>query len=432
MKLISFIGTSKYDKIDYVWEDKSFKTQFACSAIAEFFKPDEIIILGTAEALEKNFNCLEKEIGTKISNREIPLGENETEFWTIFDLFTTVFQDTDESYLVDITNGPRSHSVLAILGVAFLKASHKEMVRNLFYGAYLDKQGEKSSILIDLNPMLILLDWAIAADQFIRHGSSLDIAELLNAQGEQVKQEARSKQEPERQWGFKRGSFYTETARYLGKLSDAFYLVRPNEIPQLASRVKTKMGKASHEFTTSYSAKPFNILMKQISASIEPFVHSDNQEGTKYLILELEMINWYHKHKLWPQAVTLVREWLVDWVMVSQMTGGPNELVDRNNRENYNQQLNKYCYGHENENILEDDTCSADHLSLISDSFFDCNGIRHNEFKDIWKKTGEIRNDINHAGHNKNPDNAENIVRKINEIIERVNKFPIPQAKRKE
>jgi hypothetical protein len=55
MKLLTILGTGRYTKTCYTWQDKPYETSYIAEALYNFFHPKEINVFVTKEAEEANW-----------------------------------------------------------------------------------------------------------------------------------------------------------------------------------------------------------------------------------------------------------------------------------------------------------------------------------------------------------------------------------------
>jgi CRISPR-associated protein DxTHG motif len=116
MKLITFLGITSYDEIEYRWNDLSYKTKFVQEAFVHWLKPEVTCVLLTEKARETHWNnlCQRLQEHTQTVAIDIPDGKRESELWQIFTAISDAVHEGDE-IAFDITHGFRSLPVLALL-----------------------------------------------------------------------------------------------------------------------------------------------------------------------------------------------------------------------------------------------------------------------------------------------------------------------------
>lgn len=295
MKVISFLGVSKYSRTCYVWNNKEKETELFPEAVAYFTKPEKILICLTPTAREgeksKNWQELKSRFerdGVPFEPLPIPEGHNESELWEIFDALTDAVQEGEE-VVFDITNSFRSIPFLSFLAIAYLKAAKKVQVKNVLYGAWDAKDANNRSPVFDLTPFVSLLDWLTATEQFIQTGNARQLATLLRQKGKLQK-----------------------AANTLQTVSQAALLCQPFTIMKTVPDLLPTLQAAQDEIAAR--ARPFRILNERINREFGQFQADFPNDPKNVLRSEYRLIEWYYENKQLIQAMSLAREFLIDAV----------------------------------------------------------------------------------------------------------------------
>ena len=181
-KLLTFLGTRKYDCINYYFNKKdkriSYKSKYIQVALNKLIFKNlncdyrKVIVFATSKARDANWDSSDEKLkdeliemglveGKSFEKIEIKDGENESELWENFEIICNQFEDGDEVY-IDITNSLRSIPLIfmAILNyISVVKDNVK--IKGIYYGAY--ELGEKgidnkieSAPIIDLTMFITL------------------------------------------------------------------------------------------------------------------------------------------------------------------------------------------------------------------------------------------------------------------------------------
>lgn len=190
-RLISFLGTTNYKMAKYRFNNsKPVEEQFIQLAIQEIILPkDETVIMTifmTQKAKETNWDNL-LELGLKKrglnENSEyviIPEGNSEDEIWELFQIIYDKLGENEQVYC-DITHGFRSLPLLSIVLLNYAKIIKNIEIKGIYYGAWEAKDSVTGiAPIFDLSSFANIQDWAIAANQFLRFGSSESISNLAN------------------------------------------------------------------------------------------------------------------------------------------------------------------------------------------------------------------------------------------------------------
>src|SRR5947209_9544506 len=84
VKLLTFLGITNLTRVTYTWEGREYETELCSEAIAEWLRPDEVVVLLTAEADgHANWRNLQARLVGKVPVRpvHVPAGRDEGELW---------------------------------------------------------------------------------------------------------------------------------------------------------------------------------------------------------------------------------------------------------------------------------------------------------------------------------------------------------------
>jgi CRISPR-associated DxTHG motif protein len=297
MKLITFLGITSYDEIEYRWNDLSYKTKFVQEAFVHWLKPEVTCVLLTEKARETHWNnlCQRLQEHTQIVGVDIPDGKSKAELWQIFTAISDAVHEGDE-IAFDITHGFRSLPVLALLTIAYLKQIKQVKVRYILYGAF-DAKDEQGTPVFDLTPFANLLDWLAAAKMFMATGDSSELGRLI----QEVQNDAYRK----------RGAYGENLPRALKnfgmaleEVSNDLLLARVPNLPDSIRRLAQRQSEANTE--VGQWTPPLTLLLDKIADTYEPF--QDDSLPT-----QATLIRWYLDHNHIVQAMTLAREWVVSY-----------------------------------------------------------------------------------------------------------------------
>jgi CRISPR-associated protein Csx16 len=193
MRIISFLGTGKYEPTEYLFENQSCASPFVVVALATLCCAREIIILATEKAEETHGRALTDTFahaGLPAPRFErICDGRSTDELWRNFNLLTRLLRvGQQEETLLDITHGFRSLPFFAGAVVAFVRALTAELPARVVYGAFEARTANQTPVW-DLTPFVDLLDWTQALDLFLRSGQADALAARVEALGRLIARE---------------------------------------------------------------------------------------------------------------------------------------------------------------------------------------------------------------------------------------------------
>ncbi|GCL38365.1 TM1812 family CRISPR-associated protein [Sphaerospermopsis reniformis] len=412
MKAISFLGFNPnkgYDKTIYISPDGSeeCETEFFQEAMVKFYKPKVLYVLLTKTAekgipkdrTESNWDALQKRLAGKVELhpiKNVPESSSPEELWKIFALLTKYLQDNDE-VLFDITYGFRFLPIVALIAVSYLRVVRQVKINGLIYGAR-DAQNEETNQtpIFDLLPIVSLLEWTTATDQFLKTGNGQALAELLH-NGDPATE---------------------ELANNIDNIAQGLQLLRPMDVMQEAALLPEKITAAASSI--SESLPPFTTLLRRVENDYGNFGLKNPTEYTispqAALIRQLRMVEWYAEKGQIVQALSMAREWLPSLLCYHFNIDPQVEISNRPEMElllsggagQKDAQGNRYISPYLEQYRA---TVSQEKITQLSN---------------VWSNTyklAKLRNDVLHAGFRKNPQSAEYIIEQTKQIVEELRKI---------
>ena len=314
LKLITFLGLGNYDPVLYTWKGSEVLTDLFCEALVEWIEPDAVLVALTVQALEhRNWRELQQRLEgkTQLQAVAIPSGQSEAELWQIFEVLTDEL-DQGDTVVFDITHAFRSLPMITLLAVAYLRVAKQVKLESLLYGAY-EARVDECAPVFELTEFIELLDWLTATDAFLKRGNALELAELL------AESQADAKVEPALdRIGL---PYHLEgLSEVLTRLTNALLLAQQRRVSLQVSALIAGLKQAEEE--TEHWAKPFELLLEGTRQEYGPLAGDS-------LTAQRNLVDWYFSHGHALQAVTLAREWLVNWCAEQIEV----EAQDRNIRE---------------------------------------------------------------------------------------------------
>lgn len=401
MILFTFLGAGQYVETIYTLGDERHTSHYSPAASARFLGVQAVVAFLTAEAEKAHREGLEKALpsGCLLRCIPIPYGRDEGEFWEIFQTLSQEASTADDQSW-DVTHGFRSLPLLTMLTLTFLRSGLGIKPSKVLYSLY-EKDAE-SCPMIDLAPMLDLMDWASAANTFTRYGDSRPLAALLNnvrngfmREGPRTKDQ-RVSMKP-----------VTDLASKMEDLSLSLAFIRPETVVQSAERLKEYIPVVENALKFSPRTRPLSLLLPGIGRAYQPLAP---QEGAAAVQLSswLNLIDWYIEHGNYIQAATLEEEWVISWLMVITGNGSSIANVDlrRNLTESFNKDVRDFIDSKKIPNDLEA-------IQGIRDLFV------------IWYRLVEARNDLNHAGMRPQPKEPAAIIETVQETLKVLKQLPL-------
>lgn len=420
MKAITFLGATTAFETTYVMPDgREHTAPFFGAALARFMPDLEMTVFVTTRAREMHLARFEELVGGYVAELEpvdIPDGADETQLWEIFQ---AVVDTVGEGNVVvfDITHGFRSLPFLAFLAAAYLRTVKKIRLEAVYYGNFEARDQTVSpnrAPVIDLTRFVDLLDWMMAADRFIRFGDAQDLGGLLDKArpDSQMVSSDKSLQQV--------NSAMRGASDALTNVSRALRLIRPYEVMQASDQLQRSLLDVTQRF--SGYAQPFLPLSRQVVDAYQPLAVAAGEmanDPLRTLDHERLMVRWCLERKQYVQAVAMAREWVVSWAMLSM---GETDLLERNKRLQTERQLSALARQErraEDDDGLHEEMNAAAQLSAVEGAA---------AVAATFDRLGQIRNDLLHAGKNKNARKSSKLEKDVQKIGEWLDEIALPDA----
>ncbi|MCS6775372.1 MAG: TIGR02221 family CRISPR-associated protein [Chloroherpetonaceae bacterium] len=389
-KMLSFLGTGSYRATHYRHPDgeEVYETPFVQEALVEFYRPERLYVLLTPgaernipkDADRSNWEALRERLEGRVELvpvRGVPEGASEAELWQMFDLVTGCFEPGDR-VIFDLTHGFRSLPVIALIAVAFLRVACDVRVEGLVYGAFEARDPETGvAPLYDLLPIVTLLDWTTATDQFLKTGDAGDLSVLLR--------------EVQGRWYRERsGVARSELPQHLNRLSDALEgvsaaraLVRPLEATRALGALRGVLAEAAQEFDRW--APPFRLLLERVRQDCAAVALLEGAEPAEQVRAHRELIRWYLERRHYLHAALLAREWVVS--VIALHAGG--DWTDHAVREEVERALNAQARWEQGKEFQE--AALRERVAALPE-------VQRETALRLWNRVGQLRNDLAHCG----------------------------------
>lgn len=302
MKLLTFLGTTRYWKAAYLWKDRRYETEFIAEAIAGWFNPDTIVVFLTEQAEQHdNWKQLQQRLqGQNVQPVRIPDGKTEPEIWEIFDVVVEQVSQ-GENILLDVTHAFRSLPMLLTVVAAFLRAIREVRVEHILYAP---SRGEgEETVVLDLSLLLHLLDWMEATKRFRETGDARWIGETLVQTHDALRRAERGKPRNLKKAG-----------KELANLAQSLHLGRPLESASTAEKLQSILPQAAGEIRKW--AKPFELLLDELKEQTDRLAYRDTKTlDAEHLQKQLDFLHQLLDYGLVMQAAQAAREWVVNWAI---------------------------------------------------------------------------------------------------------------------
>lgn len=404
IKIISCLGTGNYEETTYNHPqfpeiNQQVKTCFIQEAVCDFYQAQSVYVLLTNGAKKRNWDALQEIFANKKNVELIPLGipENNTpeDIWTIFNVITNAIEPNDE-IVFDITHSFRSIPMVVLLSISYLRTINNVKVKGFVYGAYDPSKKGQDMPTFDLLPIMSLLDWITATDQFVKTGNGKQLVNLLTENQEE-------------------NSTTLELATKIQSISQGLQLLRPRDVIKEASTLDDAIQKAKESVIKELP--PFEKLLVKVKEDYHSLgVNLEDGDEKQDLINMLNMIEWYYKKDKIVQSICLAREWLVSFVCYQLNLKLDSINIDSSNSgERWEAELLL------NGGTNKKDKYTSKYLEQWNELDTDPDAPLTKTLKDIWANPlllSNLRNDVLHAGFRKEPRTASDIEERFLLIID--------------
>lgn len=389
--ILSFIGVSTYEKTTYLWHGESCEASYAQVAMTHLLDPDRLLIGMTEEARDVHEEALRKRID--FDRLDIPKGRTEGEWWTLFETITRTIPE-NANLTIDVTHSFRSVSVVALAVSLYLQAASEVDIRRVIYGAYDEADSSDETPFLDLTPFLTIVEWSVAARQFLRDGNARKLSSLMKeVQNEAWREDADIKPE------------HSQTAAsLLQSLTRDLSLLRTQDVLGSSAGddgdpLIQALDKVREDVDSVDALQPLGVLLGRVRDRLAP-LRASNPFNSEGFAAQVETMRFLVQTGQLQQALTLARELMVSYE--AHRLGYDPAPTPRSNdewtaREVAEEGLNRLAKTDKDQRTRE--------------------GTRR---ADLWSKLIDARNDVNHAGMTSHPTPGSKLAKRTEEIVEEV------------
>jgi hypothetical protein len=340
-------------------------------------------VLATKRAYEETFPTLcqcASEIGLSLSDSNlvlIPDGRTEEEIQQVLDTIINCISPCDKVYL-DITNSFRHLPFTYFSAIGFL-TSLKQVDVEVYYAAF--EQGKPEAPVLNLTSLIQLNDWYHALRDLQEAGDIHRLAGRICSEARHGRQTARE---------------LRHFAGQLAQLDKSLSSGLPLEAGLNAEAALTALEKVPAEQLRSFlkvGAEALRPLAKELeNFAIYPGVSHKTQVGLSLSELERElgMIRWYVEHGQVDNALRLMREWVVNRVMLSHQEV---DWLDLRTRDRYEWAINALRRRRTKGMVSGPPASDSSRASGLSASPTDSSTL-----DSLWATLAKARNAIAHCG----------------------------------
>jgi hypothetical protein len=289
---------------------------------------------------------------------------------------------------------------VALISVSYLRIVRQINIEGLLYGALEARNKETDETpIFDLLPIVSLLDWTTATDQFIKTGNGQALANLLKSEGDTAAK---------------------DLAQGIDAIAEGLHLLRPVTVMQQSAKLPALIRSATS--TISQSVPPFAALLERVQNDYaafgleNPADHQLNAQAT--LVCQLKMIEWYIDKGQTVQALSMAREWLPS-LLCYHFNLDPQ--VENPNRA----EMEFLLAGGQTK---DKETGEITKTSSYLEEWKSLSNTIRKPITRLWGgdlSLANLRNDVLHAGFRRNPKTPEDILEKTRLIVTELKKIAV-------
>lgn len=388
-RLVTFLGKpskGSYEKTTYLSPTNPndiYETAFVADALAYFLKPHEVVVLATDEAWIGQGDMLQSQLESQqvplIRNVRLPTGRNENELWSQFEILKQELRlpvnSASNRVALDITHGYRSVPFFGAGVVTFLQLVDEVPPEiSIFYGAFEARQENRTPIW-SLTPFSDLVAWSAHIMLFLKTGRADGLAEATEAIGRSLRREwaLTDRHEPAPTLG--------SLGQVLARVGGDLETVRTGSLMLNNSSVMSLHAELDAARTTAQSIPPLADVLDRIKSKTEPLLTNARLSEPAGIKALQALARLYFEMGRYAEAASTVREANINRHACSQSDCPGQQSFDKEHRE------------------------------AAEKAWFNADQNRAREI-------AQVRNDIEHAGYNRQPMPSRVIKEKIKSLID--------------
>lgn len=391
--LLSFIdrsGQKPGGSTVYRWGDRTCACADLHAALVRFFEPDRVVLFGVGEGPAPPCPG-----GTPVRWQAIPAGQSEAGLWTVFSLFCSAV-DAGDRVIVEIPGGTSPLSFITFVALQYLRETKGVQVERVCSTT----PGTDGEVLVlDLSAFVTVLDWMRGVQAFTQHVDAADLAALMGIVQNRAYRDGTGHPLSLKPWGHAL-SLFTQAVR----------LSRPREVMHAADILTTHFAGVTAEVQQLVPPlAPMMDRLQEVTAMGRG--GSPDQLSWEALSIGLNLIEYQCRHDLIMQAVTLAREWCLNYLIL-ELDYHPEQWLTWDVREEIGRTIAGAAL-EARHHPYEGTTLSA-RFALLD---------QKDDLVALWIILADLRNDIAHCGMNQQQKSAVTILGRIRDLVERLRKL---------
>jgi len=242
------------------------------------------------------------------------------------------------------------------------------------------------------------MEWSFAINRFIEAGDASHISRLANQSARSVLSETRGAD--------RSAHILRRIARDLDKFTKALSTCRGTEIGGIVSSLNGSIDEL--ENSDYVPPEPFQPIIRQIKDQIVRF------KGDDVILDGISASKWCLNHNLVQQGYTILQETLLSYFIVKIGQDQENQKYREIAGQAVTIYLKKIVKTKWKETAADNEKITREFLIFYQDKA---------ELVKIYRELSNDRNDLNHAGHKKNPMRAEKFSNNLSKFLSRIGKY---------
>ncbi len=388
--LLSFIDRSESEpggSTVYRWGDRTCACADLPSALVRFFEPDRVVLFGVGEG-----PAPASPGGTPVRWQAIPAGQSETDLWTVFSLFCSAV-DAGDRVIVEISTGSRPLAFVTFVAVQYLRETKGVQVERVCSVA--PGPGGEAQVQ-DLSAFVAVLDWMRGVHAFTQHVDAADLAALMGIVQNRAYRDGTGHPLSLKPWGHAL-SLFTQAVR----------LSRPREVMHAADILTTHYAEVTaevHQLVPPLA--PAMDRLQEVTAMGRG--GSPDLLSWESLSIGLNLIEYQCRHDLYMQAVTLAREWCLNYLIL-ELDHHPDQWLVWEVRDEIGRTITGAAL-EARRHPYEGTALSARFARLE----------QKDDLVALWIILADLRNDIAHCGMNLQQKSAATIQGRTRDMVKRL------------
>jgi hypothetical protein len=373
---VASLGTGDYKEVDYSFDGRGHRTRLAPVAVAHLVEPhpEHVVLLLTAEARAKWLAPTRDEleplgIGVDVVDIGRAIDENELH-GLVHDLDACIRRHAQpgDRVRLDVTLALRHLPFIYLAALSLARTRQGVRLDGVYYGAN-DLASERGVPLLDLTPLVTLIDWQAAVGAARRWGDFRHVAELLQADNARLASCGLIDRAASR------------AARASADLARAAVAGLALEAGQEGARLRDAVASAAPPQTGW--AKTARLVLDDVAREAQTLAlpssapKKDLRLDVAELRRELALAERYARGQALPATLVLLREWLVNVVL--HVKGDGSRWLERSTRER-----------------AEADLRALEHRSRLNLA-----SPQERALASLWSALSEARNKYAHGGFRK-------------------------------